>query len=314
MKKRDLILALLVVIIWGANFTVIKLGLAGISSMLLVALRFTFTVFPAIFFVKKPAVSWYYCLAYGLTFGVGQFGFIFYALEMGMPAGISSVVVQSQVFFTIGFAAPLLAEAPKKEQVAGLIIAALGLYFIAGRNGSGTNDELLTVSLLPFLFTLAGAACFGLANIVVKHAVAQALVKGTTLDTFSLLIWSSLVPPLPFLALALWQDSPQAIMQSLLSIDAQSIFALLYLVVGATLFGYGVWNRLLAQYPASKAAPLALLVPVTGLITAQIILNERLSKQQWLAGAAIILGLAVANFASLPARPGTKPKSTPTSQ
>ncbi|HKM38699.1 MAG TPA: EamA family transporter, partial [bacterium] len=76
--------------------------------------------------MKKPAVSWYYCLAYGLTFGVGQFGFIFYALEMGMPAGISSVVVQSQVFFTIGFAALLLAEAPKKEQVAGLIIAALG--------------------------------------------------------------------------------------------------------------------------------------------------------------------------------------------
>ena len=108
MKKRDLMLALLVVIVWGANFTVIKLGLAGLPPMLLVALRYTFAAVPAIFFVKRPDISWKYILAYGMAVGVGQFSCLFYAMNIGMPAGTSSVILQSQVFFTLIFAAVLL--------------------------------------------------------------------------------------------------------------------------------------------------------------------------------------------------------------
>ena len=98
MSKKDLILTLLVAIIWGANFTVIKLGLEGVPSLLLVAIRFALTAFPAVFFLQRPNVPWSYWLAYGLFAGVGQFGCLFYAMEIGMPAGIASIVIQSQVF------------------------------------------------------------------------------------------------------------------------------------------------------------------------------------------------------------------------
>jgi len=82
------VLALLVVTIWGANFTVVKLGLDGVPPMLLVALRFVFVILPAILFVRRPAVSARYWMTYGAAVGIGQFGCLFYAMHIGMPAGV----------------------------------------------------------------------------------------------------------------------------------------------------------------------------------------------------------------------------------
>jgi len=128
MKKRDLMLALLVVVVWGANFTVIKLGLAGLPPMLLVALRYTFAAVPAIFFVKRPEIGWKYIFAYGMAVGVGQFSCLFYAMNIGMPAGTSSVILQAQAFFTLIFAAVLLKEPLRIFHTLGLLIAAVGLF------------------------------------------------------------------------------------------------------------------------------------------------------------------------------------------
>ncbi|MGI6128666.1 MAG: EamA family transporter [bacterium] len=296
MKRKDLALALLVVTVWGANFTVIKLALAGVPSMLLVALRYTFTALPAIAFVKRPHIEWYYCLAYGLTVGVGQFGCLFYAMEIGMPAGLASVVLQSQAFLTLIFAAAFLKEALKRQQVAGFVAAAFGLYLIGVNTGT---SGIISIPLGAFLLTLLAAAFFGLSNIVVRLAVNQAASKGERLDTFSLLVWSSLVPPLPLLGLALMLDTPQTLWQAISNINAQSVFAVVFLVGGATLFGFGKWNKLLSIYPTSKVAPLSLLVPVTGLITAQIVLSEQLTYLQWLGGLIILFGLTIANFGDL---------------
>ncbi len=295
MKRRDLILALLVVIVWGANFTVIKLGLAGLPPMLLVALRYTFAAVPAIFFVKRPDIGWKYIIAYGMAVGVGQFSCLFYAMNIGMPAGTSSVILQSQVFFTLIFAAVLLKEHLRIFHALGVIISAIGLFFISGNIGSG---QMSSLPLGALFLTLLAAAFWGISNIIVRFASKQAAAQGKTIDMFGLVVWSSLVPPLPLFIFALILDSPETLLNIVLGLSGQSIFAILYLSFLATLFGFGLWSFLLSKYPAGKVAPLSLLVPITGLITARAVLGEQLMPIQWLGCGIIILGLIISNFGS----------------
>ena len=295
MKRRDLILALLVVIVWGANFTVIKLGLAGLPPMLLVALRYTFAAVPAIFFVKRPDIGWKYIIAYGTAVGVGQFSCLFYAMNIGMPAGTSSVILQSQVFFTLIFAAVLLKEHLRIFHALGVIISAIGLFFISGNIGSG---QMSSLPLGALFLTLLAAAFWGISNIIVRFASKQAAAQGKTIDMFGLVVWSSLVPPLPLFIFALILDSPETLLNIVLGLSGQSIFAILYLSFLATLFGFGLWSFLLSKYPAGKVAPLSLLVPITGLITARAVLGEQLMPIQWLGCGIIILGLITSNFGS----------------
>ena len=295
MKMRDLILALLVVIVWGANFTVIKLGLAGLPPMLLVALRYTFAAVPAIFFVKRPDIGWKYIIAYGMAVGVGQFSCLFYAMNIGMPAGTSSVILQSQVFFTLIFAAVLLKEHLRIFHALGVIISAIGLFFISGNIGSG---QMSSLPLGALFLTLLAAAFWGISNIIVRFASKQAAAQGKTIDMFGLVVWSSLVPPLPLFIFALILDTPETLLNIVLGLSGQSIFAILYLSFLATLFGFGLWSFLLSKYPAGKVAPLSLLVPITGLITARTVLGEQLMPIQWLGCGIIILGLIISNFGS----------------
>ena len=231
MKRRDLILALLVVIVWGANFTVIKLGLAGLPPMLLVALRYTFAAVPAIFFVKRPDIGWKYIIAYGMAVGVGQFSCLFYAMNIGMPAGTSSVILQSQVFFTLIFAAVLLKEHLRIFHALGVIISAIGLFFISGNIGSG---QMSSLPLGALFLTLLAAAFWGISNIIVRFASKQAASQGKTIDMFGLVVWSSLVPPLPLFIFALILDSPETLLNIVLGLSGQSIFAILYLSFLAT--------------------------------------------------------------------------------
>jgi O-acetylserine/cysteine efflux transporter len=292
MSYKDLILALLVVTIWGANFTVIKLGLDDVPPMLLVALRFMLASFPAIFFVRPPEIHISYLISYGVTVGVGQFGCLFYGMHIGMPAGAASVVLQSQAFFTLFFATIFLREAVANVQWLGLVVAAIGLGLV------GHNDQtsVLAIPKAALMLTLCGAASWGLSNIIVRKASASAILNGRTLNMFSLVVWSSLIPPLPLLGLAMLLDSPARIVESFTHLNGISIFSIVYLAFGATLIGFGIWSKLLSKHSAGKVAPLSLFVPVTGLLTARIVLNEQFSYYQWAGCLCVILGLLVSSF------------------
>ena len=281
MSPRDLLLALIVVIAWGVNFVVIKVGLHGVPPMLLGALRFLLAAFPAIFFVKRPQLPWRWLLAYGVTISLGQFAFLFSAMYVGMPAGLASLVLQAQAFFTLIFAAFFLHERFRLPNVAGLLIAAAGLAVIGMQGGHA-------MTLAGFLLTLCAACSWALGNIVTK--------KVGKVDLVGLVVWGSLIPPLPFLALSYALEGPQRIAAALSGISAMSIFAIVYLAFIATLIGYGLWSRLLSRYPASQVAPFSLLVPIVGLASASLFLDERLSGAQ-IAGAVLVMaGLAVNVF------------------
>jgi len=276
-----LLLALIVVIAWGVNFVVIKVGLHGVPPMLLGALRFTLAAVPAVFFVRRPQMPWRWLFAYGATISFGQFAFLFSAMYVGMPAGLASLVLQAQAFFTLIFAALFLHERLRLPNVAGLLIAAAGLAVIGLQGGHA-------MSLAGFVLTLCAAGMWALGNIVTK--------KVGKVDLVGLVVWGSLIPPLPFFAASFVFEGPREIAAALSGISALSIFAIVYLAFIATLIGYGLWSRLLSRYPASQVAPFSLLVPIVGLASASLLLGEQLSAIQ-VAGALLVMaGLAVNVF------------------
>lgn len=293
MKRKDFILALLVVIVWGANFTVIKLGLGGIPPMLLVTLRFVLVAFPAVFFVKPPKMELKDILLYGFTVGVGQFGCLFYAMHIGMPAGLASIIVQLQAFISPFLGYLLFKEKFNIKQLSGFLIGALGLIVIGI---ASSTSGITSIPIGAILLTICAPIFWSISNIVAKSAAKKASEKDEKLDMLSLVVWASLVPPIPTLILALLIDSPQTLINSISNLNMISIFAALYLAFGATLFGYGFWSILISKYPLNQISPLSLLVPITGLLTARIVLLEKLSQLQWLGVCVIIIGLMVTSL------------------
>ena len=281
MAPKDLLLALVVVIAWGINFVVIKVGLHGVPPMLLGALRFTLAAVPAVFFVRRPQMPWRWLLAYGATISFGQFAFLFSAMYVGMPAGLASLVLQAQAFFTLIFAGLFLHERFRVPNVIGLAIASGGLAVIGMQGGHA-------MTLAGFVLTLCAAGSWALGNIVTK--------KVGKVDLVGLVVWGSLIPPLPFLALSYAFEGPQRIAAALSGIGATSIFAVVYLAFIATLLGYGLWSRLLSRYPASQVAPFSLLVPIVGLASASVFLDEHLTTPQIAGAALVMVGLAVNVF------------------
>lgn len=278
MSPKDLLLALLVIVVWGLNFVVIKVGLHGMPPMLMGALRFMLAAFPAILFVRRPQVPLRWMLAYGMTISLGQFAFLFYAMYVGMPAGLASLVLQSQAFFTLFFAALFLGERLRGSNLFGLLVAASGLALIGLQGGQA-------MTLGGFALTIAAASMWALGNVVTRRLGKVNLV--------GLVVWGSLIPPLPFLALSFWLEGPELILHSLQSISLDSILVLAYLAFGATILGYGLWSRLLSRYPASQVAPFSLLVPVVGISSSALLLGERLGSLQMVGAVLVMAGLLI---------------------
>jgi O-acetylserine/cysteine efflux transporter len=264
--------ALLVTVIWGLSFVVIKLGVGTTPPLLLAALRFLFAAVPAVFFIPRPKTSWTNVVAYGFFLGVAQFGLLFAAIAFGMPASLASVV-----FFTVLFAAILMNERPGPHQVAGGLVAGLGLVLIAWPRMTGGGAG-------PFVMTVIAAAAWGIANIVSKRA--------GRVDMLGFIVWSSLVAPLPLLGLSLWLDGPTAVWTALTQIDGGTLLAVAYLAYPTTIFAFGMWAYLLSRHPAATVTPFALFVPVAGILGSALILGEAMHPIEAVGGAVIVLGLA----------------------
>jgi O-acetylserine/cysteine efflux transporter len=289
MPIRDIGLALCVVMVWGVSFTVIKLGLADVPPMLMGALRFALSTFPAIFFVRRPRVALRWWIAYGLTVGVGQFALLFLAMRNGVPAGVASVALQSQAFFTLIFASVLLRQRWHWQQLAGLAVACGGLLMLAAGMAGMSGSH---ATWIGFGLVLGAAACWGLSNVVVRMA-ADSAADGQKFDLMGFIVWTGLVPPLPFVCLSLWLEGAGNVIAALQHFTPMAFGAVAYLAFGGTLLGTGLFTLLLTRHPPGKVAPFTLLVPVVGLATAAVVLGEGLSVMQLLGGLLVLLGLIV---------------------
>lgn len=275
---RHFLLALSVVAIWGTNFVVIKMAFAHLPPLLFAALRFTFAFLPMVFFLPKPAVSWGNLAAYGLLIGVGQFGLMFIAMNGQISPGLASLVIQTQVFFTIFLAMRMTHEKVRPVQWLALAMATAGIAVIASHTDGSTT-------VTGLLIMLVAAACWAGGNMVNKQAGKVNMV--------AYVVWSSLFAAPPLFVLSLMFEGWPAIETGLRNADAATWAAVLWQSVGNSLFGYAMWGWLLARYPAATVTPMALLVPVFGMAASSFFLAEAMPLWKIVAMVLVMGGLAI---------------------
>lgn len=281
LRPRDILLALLVVFILGVSFVAIKFGLQVMSPFALCAWRFALAAVPLVFFVPRPDVAWRVLLSYGFMIGVLQFGLLFFALSIGMPAGLSSLVIQAQVFFTIGLSVLLLGERIRAPAIVGAVIAMGGLVLIGWTkmtSGLGAG----------FAMVLGAALAWAIGNIIAKRV--------GRVDLLGFIAWSSLAAPIPLGIMSLLFEGPTALIEPLLHPTFKAWASILTVAYGATVFGFGMWSRLLVRHGAAVVAPFALLIPVSGMASTALVFGERLTTAQAVGALLVITGLAFTIF------------------
>jgi len=277
---RHQLLAVLTAAIWGFNFVVIQWGMAGVPPLLFVAVRFLVVAAPAVLLIApRPPVALWKIAVVGTFLSLGQFAFLYLSIDAGMPAGLASLVLQSQVVLTIVVATLVLRELPTRPQVIGVVLGTAGLVIVAaGRDGQ--------VPLPALLLCLCAACSWAVGNVVVRALK----VPGG----LSLTVWSALVVPVPMLLLSLLVDGPDGISAGLAAFGWKAVVSTAYTAVLASFVGYGIWNSLLARYPSSEVVPWVLLVPPVGILSAWLCLGETPGVAELAGGVVLVLGVLVA--------------------
>jgi O-acetylserine/cysteine efflux transporter len=291
MTVPDIFTALAVVTIWGVNFVVIKLGLQDLPPILFTALRFLFAALPLALFVKRPDTSLKLLLVFGLFQFAIQFTLLFTGIKLGLPAGLASLVIQLQAFFTIGLAVLLLKERPRPVQLAGALVALAGMAVVA------VNLEA-RATLIGFALVVLAAVCWAVANIAGKQMgkPKQADAAPHPVSALSLMVWASVVATPPLLLASWLVEGPAAWQAAVQNFRWNTLWAVLFNAWPNTLLGFGTWSMLMRKYPTATVAPYALLVPVAGMLTAAVVLGEALQWWKIVAGLLVLGGLALNQF------------------
>ena len=287
MSLKDTFIGLIIIFIWGFNFVVIAWGVESMPPLLMGGLRFLLVALLGSLFIAKPNIPWRWMALYALTLCFGQFSLLFSALAFGMPAGLASLVLQSQAVFTLLFSLFMLKEQIKNSQILAMLIAGGGLYII------GNSGQAHRMTFLGFSLTIAAAIAWGLGN-VVNRLINQRGYRAN----IGLVVWSSWIAMVPFFVTSYWVEGEVAIVNSLQNLNGISVFVLFYLAVAASMIGYSLWSYLLTNYPAGQVAPLTLGVPIVGIMSASLLLNEQMSAQQIFGIVIVMLGLLVNTFGS----------------
>ncbi|MFD5335993.1 EamA family transporter [Streptomyces hawaiiensis] len=295
MRPSHLALAVLVAAVWGVNFTVIEIGLDHFPPLLFSALRFLVAALPAVFLVGRPKVAWKWIVAVGLVLGVAKFGLLFVGMDAGMPAGLSSLVLQIQAVFTAAVAALVLGERPSRVRLLGMLIALAGIAVAA-------VDEGTSGPLGAFALVVGAAACWGVSNVLTRRAAPP--------DALNFMVWVSTVPVLPLLALSLLTEGLSRDLAALRALDWQGAGTVVFVAWITTVFGFGAWGFLLRHHPASTVAPFSLLVPVFGMSSAFLFLGEPVSPLRGCAAALLVGGVGLTSLPPRRATPVVPPAPT----
>jgi drug/metabolite transporter (DMT)-like permease len=293
---RDRLLACVVAVLWGGNFLAIHVGLEHFPPLFLAALRFAVIAIPTVLLVPRPQVPLRWLIGYGVGFGTVQFVFLFIAMDIGMPTGLASLVLQASAPFTVLLGVLLLRERITARQGAGIGLAVLGLGAIA-------LSQAQAAALLPVLLTLIGAMGWAFGNIAGRLAAPP--------NPLHMTLWMSVVPPVPLLAMSFAWEGPragwEALQAAVTPAGLPGVVALGYLAALATVVGSGIWTTLMRRYPAGMVAPYSLLVPVVGIALAATVLQERPTVVELVSAAVIVGGVLLGTPRPAPAKAAVLP-------
>lgn len=282
MKRKDILIAFIIVIAWGLNFIAINLGLRELPPLLLGALRFLAVCVPIIFFLPRPPVSWGWLIVLGLSLNVGQFAFMFISMKVGMPSGLASLLMQAQAFFTLIFSILCFGERWQWHNLAGLLLAFGGMAVIGFHQGGGMTPA-------GFWLILLAAFCWGVGNIVMRRTT----LGVPQFSMLSLVVWAGAVAIVPLAVLSFFIEGWDKWLAAYQQVTWKGVGSILYLAYIATFVGYGLWGRLLSRYSAAEVAPWALLVPIVGMSSSALLLGEVLTIWQSTGAILVMSGLVV---------------------
>jgi len=275
---RHILLALAVVAVWGTNFVVIKMALADLPPLLFATLRFLFVLLPAVFFLPRPKASWRNLAGYGLFIGAGQFGLLYIAIRASISPGLASLVIQTQVFITIGLSMLFARDHVKAYQILALLIAMSGIVLI------GIHADKFTTPI-GLCLTLGAAFSWACGNVINKQA--------GKINMLSYVVWASLFSFPALAVLSCMFEGWPTIKSGLTGMHVTTWLAVLWQSIGNTMFGYVAWGWLLARYSAAVVTPMALLVPVFGMGASGYFLHETLPAWKMVAATLVLSGLAL---------------------
>jgi O-acetylserine/cysteine efflux transporter len=267
-------MAILVALIWGFNFIVIKFGLHSFPPLLFSALRFLCAALPAVLFVDRKRIPWKLIVQVGIVLGVIKYSLLYIGINEGMPAGLSSLTLQAQVPFTILLSVFLLGDRASRVQRIGIGIAIAGIAVIGYDRAGG-------LTMTGLMLVVCAAVAWAFANLLIKRSGGA--------EPFRLMVWMSLIPPLPLFILSLVTEHDQ--LAAVTHMGWGGLGALLYTGPLATVVAFGLWGRLLHTYSTSFVTPFALLVPVFGLAFSAVLLGEPLAPVTLLAAGMVLIGL-----------------------
>ena len=278
MRPVHVMLAVLVAALWGFNFVVIRIGIDNFPPLLFSAFRFSLAAFPLVFFIRKPDVPWRIIIAIGLVLGVTKFSLLFVGMDLGLSAGLASLVLQSQAFFTALLMAVIFKEMPRPVQLLGIAVAFAGIGLIAT-----TVDQAIT----PIGLTMVVAAGFAwaISNLLMKQA--------GKVDMLALIVWVSLIPPVPLFIMSMMIEGTDAAYEAVVTITWSGVGAIIYIAFASTIVGFAIWGKLIRIYGAGRVAPFSLLVPIFGMGSSAIVLGEEFGLIRLLAAAMVVTGLVL---------------------
>jgi len=278
MKSMHLLIALSVVVVWGLNFSIIKLGVNEMDPLILTGLRFLFAAIPAILFIPKPKVAWPIIATYGILFGVGVWGMLTLSIHVGMSAGMASLLLQSSAFISVLLGTVFLKESLSPAKITGLLLSVIGLILIFTiTDGSVTG--------LGILLALVAAVSLSLITLIIK--------TNTINEMFSFVVWSCIFAPMPLFMLSYLLQGSEGFISLAQNISFSGLFSIMFQAYPVTLLGYFLWNKLTVIYPMSTMAPLTLLVPIFGFLGSVIFYQEPIGLTKAIAFSLIILGLTI---------------------
>jgi O-acetylserine/cysteine efflux transporter len=292
-SARDIAFALFIVVSWGMNFVVMKHGLAHFTPFQMGAARYLLAALPLLLFIRPTGLPTKWVVIYGITQGIGQFGFLFTALKFGMTASMASILMQTQVFVTALLGWVFLQERLGRSQWIGLMLAAIGLSFFGAHSASAQVSQS-TVTIFAFALTLCACSSWAVSNIVAR----QAQKERPGYNALAFVVWSSAVPVIPFVLFSASLDtgSVNVVLQAMMNAPLKAWAAAAYLGWIATIVAYAMWTQLLKKHAANRVAPIGLGVPVVGIAAGMLLLGETVSAWQWAGVACVALALIVVLF------------------
>jgi O-acetylserine/cysteine efflux transporter len=286
MSLIQIVCAVMVPLLWGYQFVVIKMGVAEFPPLFFLGLRFLAMAVLLVPFVRKPTRRELGPIAVISVF-LGGLNFGLFYVGLGLGSGsMSAVAYQLATPFTVLLAWPLLAERPSLMTSGGVLLAFLGVVVLAAGPG-------LSAKALPILLVVGAAFAFAVANVLTK--------RHGPFDPLMLTGWSSLftVPQVMLMSLILEHGQ----WATLATADKIGWLALGYTVFIGGIVGFSLWFWLIARCTMGRVAPFGLLLPVFALISSVLFLGDRVTPT-------LIVGtlLAISGVAITQVRPAALPK------